>query len=611
MGRGGLGGADAGVGQPSARAEHAMAYDGARGRVVLFGGDDAAYGTRRTRRSGTGRPGERTPTAGSPPARYRHAMAYDSARGRVVLFGGSAAPGALQDTWEWDGQAWAERTPASGNPPARYGHAMAYDSARGRVVLFGGDDSTGTELGRTPGSGTGRHGWSGFRPRAAPAARSARHGLRQRTRARRPLRGLSGASRHGVQDAWEWDGERWIERTPTSGSSRARVARHGVRQRAGQVVLFGGNVIRASADTWEWDGEAWVERTPASGSPPLCGHAMATTARASAWSCSGPDSPAAGHVGVGRGGLGGGTPRRSPPRADGHAMAYDSARGRVVLFGGRDSPVVMQDTWEYVRGADRQPAFQFTVSAAAAGFAPADVSGLRVRAHCGGTLRAVRRGRGGRHAPGLGDRRPGPARRAAGRRSPPTSTGAAPTSPHLPAPPAALLDWTSAAADEARRLPLERDRKLAFQCRPSGASGEGDATVALDYLEVRVRYSAPCNAGGECESGFCNREHGHCTDGGNGAPCLDGADCASGTCGPRNACGRIEGEACASGRDCRLGLLQSAQRQVHRWRVLGWLPGRAGLPVARLPVVPHLRCREWRRVRLGRRVRLRRATATG
>jgi hypothetical protein len=68
------------------------------------------------------------------PARFNHAMAYDAARQRVVLFGGG---GTLSDTWEWDGVTWTHRTPAA-SPPARGGHAMAWDAARQRVVLFGG-----------------------------------------------------------------------------------------------------------------------------------------------------------------------------------------------------------------------------------------------------------------------------------------------------------------------------------------------------------------------------------------------------------------------------------------------------------------------------------------
>ncbi|MHB8878486.1 MAG: hypothetical protein ACYC8T_32720, partial [Myxococcaceae bacterium] len=44
------------------------------------------------------------------PARYGHALAYDAARQRVVLFGGLDSA-YLTDTWEWDGTTWVRRTP--------------------------------------------------------------------------------------------------------------------------------------------------------------------------------------------------------------------------------------------------------------------------------------------------------------------------------------------------------------------------------------------------------------------------------------------------------------------------------------------------------------------
>jgi hypothetical protein len=64
-------------------------------------------------------------------------MAYDAARGQVVLFGGSDGSRLLNDTWVWDGTNWVQKFPANA-PPARLAHAMAYDAARGQVVLFGG-----------------------------------------------------------------------------------------------------------------------------------------------------------------------------------------------------------------------------------------------------------------------------------------------------------------------------------------------------------------------------------------------------------------------------------------------------------------------------------------
>ena len=75
----------------------------------------------------------------SPLGRHLHAMAYDSARQRTVLFGGNKAltTTSLGDTWAWDGKVWTLMKPT--NPPRRrWSHGMAYDSNRRRTVLFGG-----------------------------------------------------------------------------------------------------------------------------------------------------------------------------------------------------------------------------------------------------------------------------------------------------------------------------------------------------------------------------------------------------------------------------------------------------------------------------------------
>ena len=78
--------------------------------------------------------------ATSPSARDGHAMAYDVARQRVVLFGGNSLTSIFSDTWEWDGSNWTLRSPTT-SPSERFGHAMAYDVAHQRVVLFGGAGS--------------------------------------------------------------------------------------------------------------------------------------------------------------------------------------------------------------------------------------------------------------------------------------------------------------------------------------------------------------------------------------------------------------------------------------------------------------------------------------
>jgi hypothetical protein len=131
---------------PSPRFGHAMAYDVSQGRTVLFGGEDAGDtflgdlwvydGTDWTLLSCA----EPTPTA-----RTEHAMAYDAGLGRIILFGGTDLTGDLNDTWQLflAGGALCTWTPCSSGvltPSARSGHAMTYDPDRGRIILSGGSN---------------------------------------------------------------------------------------------------------------------------------------------------------------------------------------------------------------------------------------------------------------------------------------------------------------------------------------------------------------------------------------------------------------------------------------------------------------------------------------
>lgn len=123
--------------RPPARAFAAMAFDRDRGVVTLFGGsadtdktgmDDTWLfdGVSWTR---VGQVGPR------PPARSEHAMAYDGKRARIVLYGGYKRH---RDTWEWDGERWLVIN-SKDTPGTRLSAAMAFSPATGRVVLVGGD----------------------------------------------------------------------------------------------------------------------------------------------------------------------------------------------------------------------------------------------------------------------------------------------------------------------------------------------------------------------------------------------------------------------------------------------------------------------------------------
>ena len=138
---------------PPGRSEHAMAYDSARKRTVLFGGvrliNSTPVNSDDTWEFDETGAWRELVLATRPSPRRRHAMAYDAKRKRVVLFGGTSAEvlnsGAkLNDTWEFDGTAWQQWTPTDDNvPSARQGAGMAFDVKRGVIVLQGGVDGSG------------------------------------------------------------------------------------------------------------------------------------------------------------------------------------------------------------------------------------------------------------------------------------------------------------------------------------------------------------------------------------------------------------------------------------------------------------------------------------
>ena len=123
--------------QPSEPIGPAMAYDQARRKLVLFGGNALTIDNGGAERTWTfdGAWKDVSPDLG-PPRRTRAQAVYDARRRRVVLYGGSHLGFTRSDTWEWDGVAWTRTSAASGF--AVVGCSLVYDDSLGRVLAFGG-----------------------------------------------------------------------------------------------------------------------------------------------------------------------------------------------------------------------------------------------------------------------------------------------------------------------------------------------------------------------------------------------------------------------------------------------------------------------------------------
>jgi hypothetical protein len=332
-----------------------MAYDSARGRMVLFGGDDGyAYTNDTWEWDGTNWV-MRAVVGTRPPAINAAAMAYDSRRGVMVFFGGA--------TYEWNGSAWSFRSNIGPSP--RSNPSMAYDSARGVTVLFGG-------VGGTPYGDNGETWeWDGsvWTQRVVPGP-SPRDGQQMAFDAARNVTVLfGGEANNGTNfaDTWEWDGNAWVQRASSGPPARALYGMAYDPGR-GRTILFGGQSVNGlMADTWAWDGTSWT--TLDDYPTPRSDHAWAydsarqvsvlfgglvlnnpygNTVNAETWEW---DGSSWAHPVV-----------SGPSARYGHAMAYDSNRNATVLFGGAISRSIYQnqvfapnnETWEWSGGVWKQ-----------------------------------------------------------------------------------------------------------------------------------------------------------------------------------------------------------------------------------------------------------------
>jgi hypothetical protein len=230
-------------------------------------------------------------------------MALVTAPGRsVLLFGGlysdpSGSSTNLGDTWTWDGATWTERHPFV-SPSPRYGSGVAFDASGHVVVLFGGCD-----------------GYSEF------------------------------------ADTWTWSGAEWVQQHPASSPPSGCGMGMAYDEARGQVVLFGGY---GNGGTWTWDGTTWTEQHP-----DLLPHGREWMGMASDrarkvvvvyggeypcfdWSCYLHDTW-----------VWDGTtwrkqrPDTNPPEGSQLGLAFDSARGVTVQFGGAGCCSFYGKTWTW------------------------------------------------------------------------------------------------------------------------------------------------------------------------------------------------------------------------------------------------------------------------
>lgn len=303
--------------QPSPRTTAVMVFDETAQRPVLFGGATPAFirGEEQFARdyigetwTWNGRRWVQLFPAVSPSGRGGSSFVWDSVGDRAILFGGVVGSGRTTDeTWEYKDGAWNELDPPN-RPEARKYAAAAFDRVRGRMVLFGGFKTTVTvdpesqreiftdALLRDTWEFDGTTWTKTEDGPDVTAAVMVYDGTRHETL----LLGMK-ADSSTVMYRYTWPG--WEAMTPANLPvclSRASAVWQDV---FGNVVLYGGacNTGLVPGITWEWDGTNWTAVEGA----------------------------------------------LSPGRVYGHAMAWDAARGEVLLFGGTDADLGYETSSTY------------------------------------------------------------------------------------------------------------------------------------------------------------------------------------------------------------------------------------------------------------------------
>jgi hypothetical protein len=304
---------------PEPRCYQSVIYDPIRDRILMFGGsylaatfaDDFTYTLSLAVPIGWG--GFKI-NSGPVLRRSDHSAIYDPVRDRMLLFGGTDGTSKLNDTWgqSLDGMTpWTTLAPLGQPPSRRAGHSAIYDPLRDRMIVFGGADSAGSVNDVWALSLAGVPEWTLLAPTGTPPSARYGHGaIYDPVRDRMVVfGGYGGAPDTSYTDrvwflsltgtpAWttrqlNFNWWRWLGATSTIYDP--------VRDR---MLVFGGacggsylnNVVALSLS----DPQAWTTLAPL-GQPP--------SGRA------------------------------------GHSAIYDPVRDRMVIYGGGQGNVGLNDVW--------------------------------------------------------------------------------------------------------------------------------------------------------------------------------------------------------------------------------------------------------------------------
>jgi hypothetical protein len=239
---------------PTPRAGASVAFDEARGQMVLFGGNTGTVAALDETWTFDGKGWTQHHSAINPPGRQGAAMAYDSARQRIVLVGGTGTTRTqveLRDTWTWDGQSWREEHPSQ--LPATQELVLSFDPVSRMVIGFYADPVAGGKSHTIAWNGTD---WQELHPGTQPQTSAGASLVSDGSRLLFIARPFAPEGGRYFSQTWSWDGREWHRLNP-------RVNLPG----GASIAVFDkatGQVIALNGETWAWDGVMWTRQHPLS-----------------------------------------------------------------------------------------------------------------------------------------------------------------------------------------------------------------------------------------------------------------------------------------------------------------------------------------------------------
>ena len=410
---------------PAARQNHGMAFNPETGAVLVMGGENYLNGCDEGWGAKCGyvwqfnaktKSWNKT-TSLAPVGRSNASLAYHQVLERVVLFGGVAGGGCgepvppqdssskCSHTWLWNGlyDAWEDLS--YDDPFPRYDHLMAYDASQEEILMWGGTSPT--DCGEGFG-GRCRHTWSWsgetkewslgttagpFETKGLYTGHSAAMDYAETTKTMLLIGEDSGRADCGIgldkkcSYTWEWNGASgsW---TVAADSGPLLRSGHAVAfdERTAKLVLFGGQSSsqgnctelptgKKCGDTWEWNvlAETW-SRESISGPNPRKNHALTYDVERQkvvlhgGYGGSGCDEDAGNYCGYvwewdSAQKLWKTVSTEGPLARSGQAATFDTSRGKVVVFGGKNESGCEEGAgedcsfvWEWDGGAEAVPA---------------------------------------------------------------------------------------------------------------------------------------------------------------------------------------------------------------------------------------------------------------